>query len=159
MIRLWRWPEMTQILETRGDPKSVTDVEFSPDGRWLGSCGELTSPAVRDARTLNPVHKLIGGGGIRAINFSSNSRRVVTSGHDGTARIWDMNRGRELLTLRCGTAFVHRALFSPDGRTLATGDASGSIRFWSGPAESGAAIKIPTTQSATAPSTMPRNED
>ena len=45
-------------------------------------------------------------------------------------RIWDVERGRELLTLRGPNDRVHSVAFSPDGASLVAGSADGLIRVW-----------------------------
>ncbi len=54
---------------------------------------------------------------VRAVAFSANGKRLATASGDGTAKLWDAESGKELLTLR---GVVWGVAFSPDGKRLAT---------------------------------------
>jgi WD40 repeat protein len=45
-------------------------------------------------------------------------------------RLWDVAAGRELRRLEGHGAGVRSVAFSPDGGTLASGGAGGSVRLW-----------------------------
>ncbi|MCY2959238.1 MAG: protein kinase [Planctomycetota bacterium] len=47
------------------------------------------------------------------------SRRIATGSLDGTARVWDVDSGRELALFRLGDGTVYSVRFSPDGKRLA----------------------------------------
>jgi len=56
--------------------------------------------------------------------------RVVTGSADDTAKVWDAESGRELLTLRGHNGSVGSAVFSPDGRRILTEGSDGAAKFW-----------------------------
>ena len=62
--------------------------------------------------------------------FNPDGLRLVTGASDGTTRIWDVERGHELLALPnqagCPTAIA----LSPDGTCLVTAASDGSVRIW-----------------------------
>ena len=60
-----------------------------------------------------------------SIDYHPDGDRLVTAGADGTARIWDSETGEELYVLDKHTAGLTSVTFSPDGRYLATSQASG----------------------------------
>jgi len=63
--------------------------------------------------------------------FSPDGRRVVTASDDETARVWDAETGKELLTLIKGhRGSVWSAAFSPDGRRVVTVPWDGTARIW-----------------------------
>jgi WD40 repeat protein len=49
---------------------------------------------------------------------------------DTTVRLWDVATGQERITLKGHPAAVVRAAFAPDGKTLATASADGTLKLW-----------------------------
>ena len=69
-------------------------------------------------------------GAVTSATFSPNGRRIVTTGEDQTACVWDVATGQLV-----GTPFQHgqsvtMARFSPDGRQVVTASADRRIRVW-----------------------------
>ena len=78
------------------------------------------------------LHTFIGHrAGVLSVSWSPpDGTRLATGSADGTARVWQVSDGRELLTLKGHTGCVWSVAWSPDGRRLATGSADGTARVW-----------------------------
>jgi len=55
---------------------------------------------------------------------------AITGGKDGSARIWSLETGRELVTLQGNRKEVIAVAFFSDGKTALTASADGTIRLW-----------------------------
>jgi WD40 repeat protein len=70
-----------------------------------------------------------GRGRVNAASHSPDGARVVTASEDGYARIFRAGDGTELVAVRHGGA-VSDAVFSENGRLLATAGREGTVRLW-----------------------------
>ncbi len=75
-----------------------------------------SSPMAVELLTLKDEHS----DNVKSVAFSPDSRRIVTGGDDATAKVWDAQSGKELLTLKGHSDTVDSVAFSPDGRRIAT---------------------------------------
>ena len=93
---------------------------FSGDGRFILTGDKDGIARIWETETGKPVRSLAHGGGIRAVAWSPDARKVVTCGED-SACVWDAGTGRVKQTFQ-HRRLVWRAGFSLDGRKLLTSD-------------------------------------
>jgi WD40 repeat protein len=62
--------------------------------------------------------------------FSPDGRRLITASWDKTARIWDVETGRQVLLLSGHAGRVNSAAFSPDGQRIVTASEDHTARIW-----------------------------
>jgi WD40 repeat protein/transcriptional regulator with XRE-family HTH domain len=95
--------------------------------------------ALRRAIQASRVELTLKGhtGPLYSAAFSPDGKRIATASADGTARIWDVNTGKELLRVKgssygAGSEAGHAwfVAFSPDGNLLATAGGDGVTRIW-----------------------------
>jgi WD40 repeat protein/tetratricopeptide (TPR) repeat protein len=115
----------------------IKRVFFSPDAEQLG-LAEERAVTIWNAETGSPVTaRMSHGGELYTIRFGPAGRRLVTTGADWTARIWDADSGRAITRplrhpespglIKKGVALAD---FSPDGRLVATACSGGLVRVW-----------------------------
>jgi WD40 repeat protein/serine/threonine protein kinase len=134
-VYLWDVPSRKTRAVLRGHGDTVHDVAFSPDGRWLASCGAEGDRSVRIwDLTSNEQARVLEGHteGVTTVAFSPGGELLVSGSRDGTARLWDTTTWAEVAVLNHGT-IVYGVAFTPDGTRLATGCADNSIRLWDVP--------------------------
>ncbi len=119
------------------DREDAWCVDFSPDGSLLATGGgEITE--IRDATNGQELLSLIGHTSfVNQMTFSPDGTNLATAAYDGTARVWDVSTGEELLKLeghdRAGlteAAALNGIDFSPDGTKLATAGWDGVAKVW-----------------------------
>jgi hypothetical protein len=67
---------------------------------------------------------------ISSIDFSPDSKYIVTGTKDFYARLWDVATGMEIRTLRGHSGYINSVCFSPDGRYLVTGSRDSIAKLW-----------------------------
>jgi WD40 repeat protein len=69
-------------------------------------------------------------GAITCVAFSPNGRTIATGSHDQTARLWDVESGREIGEPMQHGGPITVLVFSPDGKTVLTGSQDKTARLW-----------------------------
>jgi WD40 repeat protein len=62
--------------------------------------------------------------------YAPDGARIVTSGDDGSARVWDAKSGKELLRLEGHKRWELSAAYAPDGARIVTSGDDGAVRVW-----------------------------
>src|SRR5262249_17444120 len=109
---------------------------LSRDGRYLAVFGQ-ERPSIRlfevaTGRPVGPV--LVHKNTVYDADFSPDSRTLLTSSSDGTARLWAVPGGEPVARPLDLHRTVHRVAFAPKGRSLATQDGE-LVRLWALPQE------------------------
>ncbi|WP_433524224.1 TIR domain-containing protein [Nocardia pseudovaccinii] len=66
---------------------------------------------------------------VSAVAFSSDGKRVVSGGNEGTIQLWDAAT-RHRVVPPSGVGAVKSLAFSPDGQRVVSGNSDGTIRLW-----------------------------
>jgi hypothetical protein len=126
--RVWDTHTGRELLCLRGHTAPVTGVCYSPDGRRLATAdGDVVNPVLKvwDATQGRELLSLKG----TSVSFSPDGGRLVACLRN-VAKVWDADTGREVLTLRGHGADVRNAVFSTDGRRLATASLDKTAGVW-----------------------------
>ena len=123
------------MIEVTGHANLTFCLAFSPDGRSLLTAGP-TQGQTRAARLWDVASgrelATFGGqeSGIYCLDFAPDGRSFVMAGANKAARIFDLE-GNVLATLPHPEP-ISRTIFSPDGRSIASGctRADATVRIW-----------------------------
>lgn len=113
---VWDTDTGKRITRTRGHTVNIHSAAFTPDGRRVitGEREELV--VIADASTGVPARTFVGHSAeILSIIPRPDGATMLTASRDGTARVWDLATGRELLTLTTDGTGKAWAAISPDG--------------------------------------------
>ncbi len=141
-LRLWNAATGEKLFEVVPHKTRTTDANFSLDGQYIASCSFGGVVQIRGVTNVTMVRssweKSVE---MNSIQFSPDSRRVLTISSDKTARLWDWEAGQQL-----GDPMVHdgeivEARFGPDGRLIATASDDRTARLWD--AHTGRSVGVP----------------
>lgn len=123
---------------------SVSALAVSADGRMISVAGKRASATQTndesgaiylinsDAVGLDQAMRLGGHrGSVLSLSFSKDRKRLLSSGADRKAIIWDCQRGTPITTMRDHLdRSVWSARFSPDEQRVVTACDDGRVRIW-----------------------------
>ncbi|MDJ0599318.1 MAG: hypothetical protein QNJ37_10810 [Crocosphaera sp.] len=135
-IQLWTLEDQKlQLLKTfeKKHDDWIWDINFSPNGKIIGTASrdgtvKLWNLEGEELQTFNG-YKIP----FTSINFIVYGQKkeiiIMAASHDKTIKFWNFE-GEELTTLKGHEKEVWRAIFSPDGQTLATASKDGTVKLW-----------------------------
>ncbi|MEG3959658.1 WD40 repeat domain-containing protein, partial [Microcoleus sp. herbarium2] len=122
--------EVTELNRLEGYERSVTDVNFSPDGKMLATAGVDGTVRLSNLHGKELIKFGVSKERVRNVYFSPDGRLLATGGEDGTTKLWDL-KGNLIKEFPKQKEGVYNIAFSPNGQTVATGSGNGMVRLWS----------------------------
>jgi WD40 repeat protein/serine/threonine protein kinase len=147
-VVVWDANSGQELLTLKGHRRFVNSVAFSPDGKRLATLSRDNTVKVWDAQTGREIHTLKVLAAVNGcVAFSPDGRRLVSSSHTPPlvaapsphvleAKVWDVQTGGELFSLKGLSGAVTSVAFSPDGKRLITGSGGfgapslGEVKVW-----------------------------
>lgn len=116
-----------ETLETRRLAAESTSVSFSPDGKFLASCGSDGNLKLWSSTDWSESRLYTSSLPLTFTAFSPDSRLILVAEAE-RVKILEVATGREVAVLSGHDGFIQTARFSPDGRKIVT--AGSDIRLW-----------------------------
>ena len=128
--RVWDVENGTSIANLDGGNESLNSAIFSPDGSHVAAATKRGVVELWDLST-NVAKELVGHeDAVWSVEFDAGGDRLVSTSFDGTARIWEVATGREILVLRGHEDKVVDSDFEAGGDRVATASHDGTVRIW-----------------------------
>ena len=143
-IRLWDMHTGEHKKTLNGHTHRVYSVAFSPDGKTLASGSDDNTIRLWRVDTGEAERILTGHAGefegvdngpssvegVKSVAFSPDGKTLASGGGDNVIHLWDVETGKNKMTLMGHTHWVFSLAFSPDGKTLASSSVDSDIRLW-----------------------------
>ncbi len=135
-VKVWDAHTGEEIRTLNGGGQSAV---YSPDGKLLAGI-DGKGLKLWDAESGRELLSRDGGGA--SVAFSPDSKRLASITGKGMVRVWDAQRGQEVLSLKEGPGGGNaRIVYSPDGKRLAACGHDGKVKVWD--AETGKELLSP----------------
>ncbi len=110
--------------------QEVYSTAFAPDGKMIATGLGNGDILLWDVTAGKSNTRLVGHRGmVRDLTYSPDGKLVISAGQDDTFRVWDLGTGRCIATHKHTTVVLAVAV-TADGRTLASADGGGRVKFW-----------------------------
>jgi WD40 repeat protein/DNA-binding SARP family transcriptional activator len=129
-----------RLLATAATNRTISWLALSPDGSLIAAAeGGAGSALVNegwitllDAHTLAPRRTVarVSGNWFTAVAFSPDGSRVAYGGGDGSAGVYSLRTGEQLVSLPGHTTSIWQIVFSRDGRNVVTAASDGTALIW-----------------------------
>lgn len=117
-----------RIAKLPDQKKPIEAIAISPDGKIMatavGNTANLWGPTGNLTKTLSG-HQ----GNITSISFNPGSDKVLTTGDDKSAILWDISKNPEVLRIFEHQSQVNTGQFTPDGQYVLTGTGDPYLGF------------------------------
>jgi WD40 repeat protein/serine/threonine protein kinase len=127
-VKLWDMPAGALRKELPIDAGVIKSLVYSPDGKTLAYATANNTVELRDAETGQRRDSLKGTDAAQSIAFSADGKKLAAA--DGSIRLWDLATGADRDRLDGHKAEAWSAVFSPDGKMLASGGLDGVLKLW-----------------------------
>jgi WD40 repeat protein/serine/threonine protein kinase/Flp pilus assembly protein TadD len=132
-VHLWNSETGQELVEPPlSAPSPVVFAVFSRDGRRIAASCRDGSALIWDIappRSAALVLRVRGGEKMNWIDFSPDGQQLVTASGKA-ARVWDVGTGKPFPGELRHNGTVSVALFSPDGKWIATGGDDSIVHLW-----------------------------
>ena len=143
LAHIWDAGSGRNLIELVGHGDIVNMAAFSRDAKLIVTASDDHTARVWDASSGRELIQLRGDDAVHSAVFSSDSKLILTASgynsivtdhppeHGNVARLWAAESGRLLLELRGYGDQVTKAVFSPDGKLIATSSWDRAARIYS----------------------------
>jgi WD40 repeat protein len=132
MVKLWDVAAGKEVSNLQDHIDAVFAVAFSPDGKRLASASQDRTVKIWDVATGKRLYTMSDAlDGLTGIAFSPSGDQVAAAGYDKTIYVWQLaaDDGHLVQSLIADEDSLLALAWSPDGKTIVTASADGSIRF------------------------------
>ncbi|WZO96936.1 c-type cytochrome domain-containing protein [Isosphaeraceae bacterium EP7] len=126
---VWESQTGREFYDLRGHATAITEVSWRLDSNVVASSSEDGTVKLWEMDNGTAIKSwAANGGGVASVRFAKDGR-LVTSGRDRIAHLWDQNGGK-LRDFEAQNDLGLKAVFNHDDTKIIAGDWSGEVRVW-----------------------------
>ena len=126
LVRMWELDTAKEVKQFKSGGNWADCLAVSKDGKYLATGGQTINVyEIASGRLLSACTG--HGSGANHVAFTDDGKRLVSTSHDRSARLWDRDTGRELYRFLDHREMLFAAAVSPDGNWLLTGGGGVSL--------------------------------
>lgn len=129
VIAVWDLAGDSEVLQLAGHTGGISAVTVAADGLIASASLDGTLRIWDPARPARPATASGHRDLVSEIAVTPDARHAVTASHDGTAKVWEIESGRQLHILEADSP-IHAVALTPDGRFAVAGNAGGTVHVW-----------------------------
>jgi WD40 repeat protein/DNA-binding SARP family transcriptional activator len=141
-----------RLLATAALNRNISWLALSPDGSQIAAAEGAAGPALvnegsivmLDAHTLAQRRTVarVSGNWFTAVAFSPDGSRLAYGGGDGSAGVYSLRTGEQLVSLPGHTTSIWQIVFSQDGQNVVTAASDGTALIWRATGDERSAIDL-----------------
>ena len=125
LVKLWDATTQQLLASVKGRKikQAMTQLTFSPDGKWLASCNREVAVLYNISKQVVAPNKALSASDVTCVAFSPDSQQLATTDRRGGVTLYPVDGSQESKTYRSPrhTINVASLAFSPDGELIAAG--------------------------------------
>jgi WD40 repeat protein len=131
-VSIWEVPSGKRLQHLRDLGDAINDVLFSPDGALVAAASGDGSVAIWKAEKTIQLQSRVKGciGFVEVIEFSKDSRFLMSGCTGGEIDIFDVATGLPMATLEGATQAIMDVRFDADARHVIGASLDGAARIW-----------------------------
>lgn len=127
------WDTETQTLVesfNEGHEFLASHAVFFSGGSKLATAAGDGTTRIWNVASGTEIDRLEGTGRTAAVDVSTDGRWLASAGNENNVKVWDLASGKLAANLQGHEEAVSAIRFSPNGKTLASGDERGRCQTW-----------------------------
>ncbi len=129
-IRIWDIKAEDYLYCIHAHKDSICAIAFSMDDKYLISTSDDASIKIWSVDTGKLVVRTQDSCGVKSLSSHPYEPLFATGNMDGQIKVWDLNSGEQIFTLKGHTDWIRALKFSPCGKFLISGSSDCMIMVW-----------------------------